>query len=82
MFTMFVRISHTTEYSTTVKGSNKSILQRKLAEIWDSQVFRKFNRSGISTVDMLQYMLNNDINNWIHYYAYTFIIPVAKGEEK
>ena len=30
---------------------------------------------------MLQYMLNNDINNWIHYYAYTFIIPVAKGEE-
>ena len=30
---------------------------------------------------MLQYMLDNDINNWIHYYAYTFIIPVAKGEE-
>ena len=30
---------------------------------------------------MLQYMLNNDINNWIHYYAYTFIIPVEKGEE-
>ena len=27
------KISHTTEYSTTVKGSNKSILQRKLAEI-------------------------------------------------
>ena len=26
-------------------------------------------------------MLDNDINNWIHYYAYTFIIPVAKGEE-
>ena len=41
----------------------------------------KFNKSGISTVDMLQYMLDNDINNWIHYYAYTFIIPVAKGEE-
>ena len=35
MFTMFVRISHTTEYSTTVKGSNKSILQRKLAELYD-----------------------------------------------
>lgn len=45
-------------------------------------VIDKFNESGISTVDMLQYMLNNDINNWIHYYAYTFIIPVAKGEEK
>lgn len=26
-------------------------------------------------------MLDNDINNWIHYYAYTFIIQVAKGEE-
>lgn len=44
-------------------------------------VIDKFNKSGISTVDMLQYMLDNDINNWIHYYAYTFIIPVAKGEE-
>lgn len=44
-------------------------------------VIDKFNESGINTVDMLQYMLDNDINNWIHYYAYTFIIPVAKGEE-
>ena len=44
-------------------------------------VIDKFNESGISTVDMLQYMLDNDINNWIHYYAYTFIIPVEKGEE-
>lgn len=44
-------------------------------------VIDKFNESGISTVDMLQYMLDNDINNWIHYYAYTFIKPVAKGEE-
>ena len=44
-------------------------------------VIDKFSESGISTVDMLQYMLDNDINNWIHYYAYTFIIPVAKGEE-
>ena len=44
-------------------------------------VIDKFNESGISPVDMLQYMLDNDINNWIHYYAYTFIIPVAKGEE-
>ncbi|MFR8737533.1 MAG: hypothetical protein ACLVFL_01945 [Eubacterium sp.] len=44
-------------------------------------VIDKFNESGISTVDMLQYMLDNDINNGIHYYAYTFIIPVAKGEE-
>lgn len=44
-------------------------------------VIDKFNESGISTVDMLQYMLDNDINNGIHYYAYTFIIPVAKEEE-
>ena len=44
-------------------------------------VIDKFNESGISTVDMLQYMLDNDFNNWIHYYAYTFIIPVAKGEK-
>lgn len=44
-------------------------------------VIDKFNESGISTVDMLQYMLDNEINNWIHYYAYTFIIPVAKGEK-
>lgn len=44
-------------------------------------VIDKFNESGISTADMLQYMLDNDINSWIHYYTYTFIIPVAKGEE-
>lgn len=44
-------------------------------------VIDKFNQSGISTVDMLQYMLENDINGWIHYYAYTFIIPVAQGEK-
>lgn len=44
-------------------------------------VVEKFNESGISTVDMLQYMLNNDINGWIHYYADTFIIPVAQGKK-
>lgn len=40
-------------------------------------VIDKFNESGISTVDMLQ----NDINSWIYYYVYTFIIPVAQGEK-
>ena len=40
-----------------------------------------FNQSGISTVDMLQYMMNNDVNNWVHYYAYAFIIPVAQGQK-
>lgn len=44
-------------------------------------VIDKFNESGISTVDMLQYMLENDINGWIYYYTYTFIIPVARGEK-
>ena len=42
------------------------------------KVIDKFNESGISTVDMLQYMLDNDIDNWIHYYTYTFIIPAWK----
>ena len=44
------------------------------------KVIELFNESGISTVDMLQYMLDNDINNWIHYYSYTFIIPMAQGK--
>lgn len=39
-----------------------------------------FNESQISCEDMLQYMLQDDPNGWVHYYAYTFIIPVAKGE--
>lgn len=39
-----------------------------------------FNRYRISTVDMLQYMLENDINGWIRYYAYTFIIPIVQGQ--
>ena len=43
-------------------------------------VIDKFNESGISTVDMLQYMLDNDINGWIRYYAYIFIIPAAQGK--
>lgn len=33
------------------------------------KVIELFNESGISTVNMLTYMLNHDINNWIHYYA-------------
>ena len=45
------------------------------------KVIELFNESGISTVDMLQYMLDNDINNWVHYYAYTFIIPMAQGKK-
>ena len=45
------------------------------------KVIDLFNQSGISTVDMLQYMMNNDVNNWVHYYAYAFIIPVAQGQQ-
>ena len=37
-------------------------------------VIDKFNESGISPVDMLQYMLDNDINNWIHHYAYKLAV--------
>lgn len=40
-----------------------------------------FNSSGIRASDMLQYMLNNDVNNWINYYAAVFIIPVAQGQK-
>lgn len=43
-------------------------------------VIDRFNDSGIRADEMLQYMLDNDINNWIHYYAYTFIIPASKKE--
>lgn len=40
-----------------------------------------FNESCISAVDMLQYMLENDVNGWIAYYANNFIIPMAKGKK-
>ena len=30
------------------------------------KVIDLFNQSGISTVDMLQYMMNNDVNIWVH----------------
>ena len=43
-------------------------------------VIDRFNDSGIRADEMLQYMLDNDINNWIHYYVYTFIIPASKKE--
>lgn len=44
-------------------------------------VIDKFNEFGISKDDMLQYMMENDINNWIHYYAGVFIIPAVNGKE-
>lgn len=43
-------------------------------------VVEKFNDSKIPADDMLNYMLVNDINNWVHYYTYTFIEPVSKGK--
>ncbi|MBQ9885745.1 MAG: hypothetical protein IJM37_02625 [Lachnospiraceae bacterium] len=45
------------------------------------KVIDLFNQSGISTVDMLRYMLDNDVNSFIHYYASEFIIPVAQGHK-
>lgn len=43
-------------------------------------VVERFNAAEISTADMLNYMLNNDINNWVFYYTYTFIEPATKGK--
>ena len=43
-------------------------------------VVEKFNDSKIPADDMLNYMLLNDINNWVHYYTCTFIVPVVKGK--
>lgn len=52
----------------------------KYLELLVDKAIDLFNLSGISCVDMLQYMLEHDINNWVHYYAYTFIIPIAQGK--
>ena len=76
IFSIRMNYLHYMDISRIVKFEIPKYLENLIGIVID-----KFNESGISTVDMLQYMLNNDINNWIHYYAYTFIIPVAKGEE-
>lgn len=76
IFSIRMNYLHYMDISRIVKFEIPKYLENLIGIVID-----KFNESGISTVDMLQYMLDNDINNWIHYYAYTFIIPVAKGEE-
>lgn len=76
IFSIWMNYLHYMAISRIVKFEIPKYLENLIGIVID-----KFNESGISTVDMLQYMLDNDINNWIHYYAYTFIIPVAKGEE-
>lgn len=76
IFSIRMNYLHYMAISRVVKFEIPKYLENLIGIVID-----KFNESGISTVDMLQYMLDNDINNWIHYYAYTFIIPVAKGEE-
>ena len=43
-------------------------------------VIDKLNDSGILVGEMLKYMLEHDSNGWVHYYAYTFIIPASKKE--
>lgn len=40
----------------------------------------KFEKTKISADEMLGYMLDNDINDWIFYYANVFIFPAAQGE--
>ena len=76
IFSIRMNYLHYMSISRIVKFEIPKYLENLIGIVID-----KFNESGISTVDMLQYMLDNDINNWIHYYAYTFIIPVEKGEE-
>ena len=76
IFSIRMNYLHYMDISRIVKFEIPKYLENLIGIVID-----KFNESGISTVDMLQYMLDNDINNWIHYYAYTFIIPVAKGEK-
>ncbi len=39
-------------------------------------VDEKFKDSNITADNMLDYMLNNDINNWVFYYDVTFLRPV------
>lgn len=43
-------------------------------------VIDRFNAAGMSASGMLQYMLEHDANNWVHYYVYTFIIPASKKD--
>ena len=52
----------------------------KYLELLVDKAIDLFNLSGISCVDMLQYMLEHDINNWVHYYAYTFIMITNSSE--
>ena len=40
----------------------------------------KFEKTKISANEMLDYMLEHDINNWVFYYANTFILPAVQGK--
>ena len=76
IFSIRMNYLHYMSISRIVKFEIPKYLENLIGIVID-----KFNESGISTLDMLKYMLDIYINNLIHYYAYTFIIPVAKGEE-
>ena len=45
-----------------------------------TRVIDKFNALGINTSEMLDYMLKNDINGWIHYYTYAVLIDANTKE--
>lgn len=45
-------------------------------------VSERFEKTNISADEMLEYMLKNDINNWVYYYASVFIIPTVKNGEQ
>ncbi len=40
-----------------------------------SIVSKRFSISGIPVSEMIEYMVNNDINNWVYYYVNVFLFP-------
>jgi hypothetical protein len=47
----------------------------KYLELLVDKAIDLFNLSGISCVDMLQYMLEHDINNWVHTASHSSFHP-------
>ena len=57
---------------------NNFVIPRFLEPLADV-VVEKINASEISAADIMRFMLNNDINNWVHYYHWTFLQPMCKN---
>lgn len=54
-----------------VKDFEIPLYIKELVEYVDT----KFEKSKISANNMIDYMLCNDINNWVHYYDFAFLRP-------